>query len=163
MFLKAYNDSDWGNCTNSRRSIIRYITTLGNNLISWCVILQKSVTLLSTEAEYMVITKCSKEVIYLQNIITSLNTVLNLNIPINIPIIMEDNTGAIKLGYNAEFYKRTKYINIKYHYIRELVENNKIRILYINTKEQLADPLTKPITGPTLALWKKKIGLEKYE
>jgi len=48
---------------------------------------------------------------------------------------MEDNIGVIKLGHNVEFYKRTKYINIKYHYIRELVENNKIRILYINIKE----------------------------
>ena len=65
---------------------------------------------------------------------------------------MEDNIGAIKLGHNAEFHKRTKYIDIKYHYIRELVENNKIRILYINTKKQLANPLTKPITGPALTL-----------
>jgi len=83
----------------------------------------------------MVIIKYSKEVIYLQNIITFLNTIFSLNIPINIPIIIEDNIRAIKLGYNAEFYKRTKYINIKYHYIRELVKNNKIKILYINIKE----------------------------
>jgi len=40
--------------------------------------------------------------------------VLGFNIPINIPVIMEDNIGAIKLGYNVEFYKRTKYIDIKY-------------------------------------------------
>ena len=48
---------------------------------------------------------------------------------------MEDNTGVIKLSYNAEFHKRTKHIDIKYHYIRELVKNNKIRIIYINTKD----------------------------
>jgi len=75
---------------------------------------------------------------------------------------MEDNIGAIKLGYNAEFYKRTKYIDIKYYYIKELVENNKIRILYINIKEQLADLLIKLIAGPAFTLWKEKIGLEKY-
>ena len=125
---------------------------MGNNLISWCITLQKSVALLSTKAEYITITECSKEVIYLQNTITFLNTVLSLNIPINILIIMEDNIKAIKLGYNAEFYKRTKYINIKYYYIRELVENNKIKILYINTKEQLANLLTKPIAGPAFTL-----------
>ena len=75
---------------------------------------------------------------------------------------MKDNTGAIKLGHNAKFHKRTKHIDIKYHYIRELVENNKIRILYINTKEQLADPLTKITTGRILSEWREKIGLEKY-
>ena len=55
--------------------------------------------------------------------------------PINIPVIMEDNTGVIKLLDNPEFYKKTKYIDIKYYFIRELVEENKIRLLYINTKE----------------------------
>ena len=64
---------------------------------------------------------------------------------------MEDNTGAIKLSDNPEFYKKTKHIDIKYHFIRELVEENKIRLLYINTKEQLVDPLTKAISGRALA------------
>jgi len=162
LLIKAYSDSDWGNCTDSRRSTTGYITTLGDNIISWCVTLQKSVALSSTEAEYMAITDCSKETIYLQNTITDLNKALKLEIPINIPVIMEDNTGAIKLSHNAEFHKRTKHIDIKYHFIRELVENNKIRIIYINTKNQLADPLTKLITGPRLAAWKDKIGLEIF-
>jgi len=139
------------------------LSTLSNNLISWGVTLQKLVALLSIEAEYMAITECSKETVYLQNIINELNNLLQLKILINIPVILEDNTGAIKLGHNAEFHKRIKHIDIKYHYIRELVKNNNIRILYINTKEQLADPLTKPIAGPILNIWRNKIGLEKYQ
>ena len=71
---------------------------------------------------------------------------------------MEDNQGAIKLGYNAEFYKRTKHIDIKYYYIRELVENNQIGLLYISTKNQLADPQTKLITSPILSIGKKTSG-----
>jgi len=163
LFIKAYSDSDWGNCLDSRRSTTGYLTTLGNNLISWGVTLQKSVALSSTEAEYMALTECSKEVIYLQNTVNELNTALKLDIPINIPVIMEDNQGAIKLGHNAEFHKRTKHIDIKYHYIRELVDGNKLRIIYINTKDQLADPLTKITAGPTLNTWKEKLGLEKYQ
>ena len=163
LIIKAYSDSDWGNCLDRRRLTTGCITTLGNNLISWGVTLQKSVALSSTEAEYMAITECSKETIYLQNIINELNNSLQLKILINIPVILEDNTSAIKLGYNAEFHKRTKYIDIKYYYIRELVENNKIRILYINTKKQLADPLTKSITGSILNIWRNKMGFEKYQ
>ena len=72
--------------------------------------------------------------------------------PINIPVIMEDNTGAIKLLNNPEFYKKTKHINIKYYFIKELVKENKIRLLYINTKEQLVDSLTKVIFGRALAM-----------
>ena len=83
--------------------------------------------------------------------------------PINIPAVMEDNNGAIKLSNNPEFHKRTKHIDIKYQFIRELVESNKIRLIYISTKEQLADPLTKAVSGPALALWRPKVGLEKYQ
>jgi len=163
LIIKAYSDSDWGNCLDSWRLTTGYLTTLGNNLISWGVTLQKSVALSSTEAKYIAITKCNKETVYLQNIINELNNSLQLKIPINIPVILEDNTGAIKLSHNTEFHKRTKHIDIKYYYIRELVENNKIRILYINTKKQLTDPLTKPITGPILNIWRNKIRLEKYQ
>ena len=81
----------------------------------------------------------------------------------DIPVIMEDNTGVIKLNHNAEFHKRTRHIDIKYHFIRELVENNKIRIIHINIKNQLVDLLTKPITGPGLTTWKDKIGLEIFQ
>ena len=65
---------------------------------------------------------------------------------------MEDNTGVIKLLDNPEFHKKTKYINIKYHFIRELMEENKIRLLYINIKEQLVNPFIKVISGRALAM-----------
>ena len=110
----------------------------------------------------MALLKVCKEIIYLQNSLTAINKELQLNIPINIPAIIKDNTGAIKLSDNPKFHKKTKHINIKYHFIKELVKENKIRLLYINTKEQLADPLTKAISGRALAIQRPKIGLEKY-
>ena len=100
----------------------------------------------------MALSEAYKEIIYLQNSLTAINKELQLNIPINIPAIIEDNTGAIKLSNNPEFYKKTKHIDIKYHFIKELVEENKIRLLYINTKEQLANPFTKAISSQALAM-----------
>ena len=82
----------------------------------------------------------------------AINKELQVNVPINIPVIMKDNTKVIKLSDNPEFHKKTKHINIKYHFIREFVKENKIRLLYINTKEQLVDPLTKVISGRTLTM-----------
>jgi hypothetical protein len=65
----------------------------------------------------------------LQNTLKELNKGLNLRIPIKIPAIFEDNNGAIKLSHNPEFHKRSKHIDIKYYFVRELVENNNIRII----------------------------------
>ena len=76
LLLKAYSDSDWGSCLNSRRSTARYITTLGNNLISWWLSVQKSVALSSTEYEYIALTKCCKEIIYQNDSLTSIYNIL---------------------------------------------------------------------------------------
>lgn len=155
--FKGYCDSDWANCLDTRRSTTGYITWLAGNIISWCVQLQKTVALSSTEAEYMAEAEVAKEVKYLQASFKSIATALRLNIPISIPAIMVDNNGAIKLANNPEFHKRTKHIDIRYHFIRELVESEQIRIIYVNTKENLADPLTKSIPTKQLIEWKDKI------
>jgi hypothetical protein len=80
----------------------------------------------------------------LNNIITFINNNLNLNTTNNnIPIILVDNQGSLKLAENPEFHKRTKHIDITYHFIRECINTNKLKVGYIPTKEQLADGFTK--------------------
>ena len=57
------------------------------------------------------------------------------------------------MGENAEFHKRTKHIDIQYHFIRECIENNKIKVGYISTNEMLADGLTKGLNTSKHNLW----------
>ena len=74
LLLKGYSNLDWANCIDSKRSTTGYITTLGgNNIISWCISLQKLVALSSTKAEYIVLLEVCKEIIYLQNSLTAIN------------------------------------------------------------------------------------------
>ena len=75
------------------------------------------------------------------------------------PIILEDNESTLKLVNNPEFYKRTKYIDIIYYYIREKIYNKEIEIFYIPTKEQIANSLTKPITLKPFELFKKQTNI----
>jgi hypothetical protein len=63
--------------------------------------------------------------------------------------LFTDSLLAIDLANNPEHYAKTKHINIQYHFIREHVTNDIIQLSYINTKEQLADMLTKALSGPT--------------
>ena len=141
--LKGYCDSDWGGDINSRKSTSGFIFLYNNNLISWNSSLQKTVALSSCEAEYMALKEATKETIYLNNTITYINNTLQLNKSNNIPIILVDNQGSLKLAENPEFHKRTKHIDIVYHFIRECINNNKLKVGYIPTKEQLADGFTK--------------------
>ena len=89
-----------------------------------------------------------KEAIYLANIFNYINIQLGLGYQPNTPTILVDNESAIKLGQNPEFHKRSKHIDIQYHYIREAIQEGKVKLTYINTKRQLADLLTKNVNAP---------------
>jgi hypothetical protein len=83
------------------------------------------------------------ESIYLNSVIAYINQKLKLFETTNIATILVDNKGSLKLAENPEFHKRTKHIDIQYHFIRECINNNKVKVGYIPTKEQLADGFTK--------------------
>ena len=150
LYIKGYCDSDWAGDINNRKSTTGYIFSLSgdlaiNNPISWNSQLQKSVALSTCEAEYMALKEATKEAIYLSNIFNYINENINLGYTSSIPKILLDNESAIKLGENPEFHKRTKHIDIAYHFIRENIQQNKINVIYIETKKQLADLLTKSL------------------
>ncbi len=81
--------------------------------------------------------------------------------PLKIPIIC-DNRSAVRLSYNPEYHQRTKHILVKYHYTRQKVNEGKNKIKYIPTEDQLADILTKLLTGPKFTKLRYRIGSRKF-
>ena len=74
-------------------------------------------------------------------------------------MILEDNKSAIDLSENPTHHERTKHIDIAYHFIRDTVEQGDVKVVYITSKQQLADMLTKGVTKPLLEWFKETIGL----
>ena len=68
-------------------------------------------------------------------------------------LIYEDNQSAIKLVENPVFHKKSKHVDIKYHFVRELVENRTLEIQYVSTVENVADIFTKPLSFKELLLF----------
>jgi len=141
--LRGYTDADWGGDIISRKSTSGYIFLLNNNIISWLSILQKTVALSSCEAEYMAFKEAIKELIYLNNLVTYFSNFLNMPINNKIPLLLTDSESALKLANNPEFHKRSKHIDITYHFIREAILDKKTDLIYINTKNQLVDGFIK--------------------
>ena len=142
--LIGYTDADWGGDIVGRKSTSGFVYLLNNNIISWNSILQKTVALSSCEAEYMAFKEAIKEAIYLNNLITYFNKLYNNN-NIRIPTLLTDSKSALKLANNPEFHKRSKHIDITYHFIREAILDKKVDLIYVNTKKQLADGFTKAL------------------
>lgn len=154
--IEGYVDSDWGNNEVDRKSTTGYLfRAFENCTISWNSKRQASVAASSTEAEYMALFECVKEAIWLRNLLSSIN--LNMQLPIT---IFEDNNGCISIARNSTNHKRTKHIDIKYHFTREQILQNKVIVKYIPTGEQLADAFTKPLPTAKFLLIRSNIGLQ---
>jgi hypothetical protein len=73
--------------------------------------------------------------------------------------LLIDNKSAIQLSKNPVFHDRSKHIDIKYHHIRECVQDGRINVDYVRTSEQLADILTKALPRPRFQELRKKLGI----
>ena len=73
-------------------------------------------------------------------------------------ILYCDNTSAVNISKNLVMHVKTKHIAIKYHYVKELVEDKQVKMEYIHTKEQIADIFTKPLPKDTYEYIRGKLG-----
>jgi hypothetical protein len=120
--------------------------------VSWASKLQPTVALSSTESEYIAVSAAVQEAIFLRRLLD------DLGFPQRSPtVIYEDNQGCLYLSENSGVQQRTKHIDIRYHFIREHVESEEIKLEYIRTDEQLADLLTKPLSRQRVVVLSKKL------
>ena len=77
------------------------------------------------------------------------------------PVILYcNNTSAVNISKNLVMHAKTKHIAIKYHYVRELVEDKEVKMEYIHTKEQIANIFTKPFTKDAYEYLRSKLGVK---
>jgi hypothetical protein len=127
---------------------------MGDGAVTWSSKKQAIVALSSTEAEYVAQTHAAKELIWLRTIIGELNS------PFENPTTLHcDNQGAIALAKDNKFHARTKHIDIRYHFIREAVEDGSINMQYIPTNENIADIFTKPLAKAKFERFVQMLGL----
>jgi transposase InsO family protein len=119
------------------KSTLAYMISVNNNVIGWASTKSKVPSLSSTESEYYALTLTTQEVLYTRAVI---HEILNVQIA---PIISIDNRAAIEIASNIRHFKRTKHINIKFHFIKFYVDNKTISIKWIPTNKNVADFLTK--------------------
>lgn len=134
----GHSDADFAGHP-SRKSTTGSLWMFAGSPITWASKLQRTVSTSTTEAEYLALLYNAKEAIWIAELLyqigyTSKAECLN---------IYCDNKAAIELSKNPVFHAKTKHIDVAAHFVRELVEDNRITIKYVNTKAQLADCLTK--------------------
>ena len=130
--LEGYVDSDWEGSAINRKST--------SGMISWFSRKQSYVALSTVEVEYVRACSASCEAVLLRKLLSD-----SFDLQLDDTCIHCDNQSCVKFLKNPVFHEKSKHIQIKYHYIRDMVQWGAVKLRYVVTKEQIADVLTKPL------------------
>ena len=134
-------DSDFASRATDRRSVSGGVVMCAGACVSFFSRTQKSVTLSSTEAEYVAMAEGFKEAIFLRYIWSFIFP----DRDVGCTTIFEDNVGALHLANNPTTTPNSKHIDIRHHFLRERVANGEFRVVHVRSDLQHAGFLTKPL------------------
>ncbi|GJR42800.1 hypothetical protein Tco_1310903 [Tanacetum coccineum] len=135
--LTAYADAVHAGCQDTRRSTSGCMQLLGDRLVSWSSKRQKSAAISSMKAEYIAMSGCCAQILWMRSQLT------DYGLGFNKILMYCDNKSAIALCCNNVQHSRSKHIDIRFHFIKEQVENGVVELYFVNTEYQLADIFTK--------------------
>ena len=152
--ISGYTDAD-GMSNEDRHAISGYAFLIDGGAVSWSSKRQSIVTLSTAEAEYVAATHAAKEAVWLREFISEIYK------PQDPMTLYSDSQSAIALARNEQFHARTKHIDIRFHFIRYIIEAGKIVIDYCPTEDMVADTFTKALPSAKAKHFATSLGLRK--
>ncbi|GJW28235.1 retrovirus-related pol polyprotein from transposon TNT 1-94 [Tanacetum coccineum] len=150
-YRKAH--ADHASCQDTRKSTSGSMQLLGDRLGSWSSKKQKSTAISSTEAEYIALSGCCAQILWMRSQLTDYDLGFN-----KIPLYY-NNKSDIALCFNNVQHSRSKHIDIRYHFIKEQVKNEVVKVYFVRTEYQLADIFIKALGRERLEFLIKKHGM----
>ena len=151
--LTGYTDADMAGDVDSRKSTSGYLITFAGGAVSWQSRLQKCVALSTTEAEFIAATEACKELLWMKKFLNELSFHQEKY------ELFCDSQSAIHLGKNSSFHSRSKHIDVRYHWIRDVLEKKLLQLEKIHTDENGSDMLTKTLPKEKLEYCRQAAGL----
>jgi hypothetical protein len=136
--LCCYADASWAPSPDTRRSVSGYAILFSGASIQWRSHLQSVVALSSTEAEYISAAEAAREIVTLRRFLSELGYIPHSPTPIFV-----DNTACVQLAKDWDAHHRTKHVDIRYHFIRQAVDEKALTVHHVPRTEQPADIMTK--------------------
>src|SRR5210317_1055697 len=158
FWIEAYSDSDYATDTETRKSVTGFIIYFCGVPVSWCSRSQRSVTLSSSEAEYIALSETAKEIVFLYQLVIEMG--LEVKLPITVRV---DNIGAMFMAENIAVSGKTKHVQIRYRFVNDLIEEGFLEVVFVGTLDNDADLFTKNVKGDLYEEHSKKIVHEMDE
>jgi hypothetical protein len=152
--LKVYIDIDWARNVDDRNSTSGQDLFIGKRLVSWTSKKKKYISQSIEEAKYLVAEVNHSNILWIKQLLKGMKEEIT-----KLVVIFYDNISAINISKNPIMHSKNKHISIKYHYLRELVQDKQVRLEYMNTKEHIADIFTKVLRKSTHEYLSGKMGV----
>ena len=150
----TYTDADHGGNPDNGRSTGGYLVRIGTGAVSWSSKLQSLVALSTTEAEYVAAVEAGKEMVWLRQFLGE------LGYPQHAPSVLRmDNQSAISVAKNPEHHGRMKHLDLRWYWLRDVVDQGLIEPSFIPTDDMAADILTKPLLRLQVEKCRRLMGL----
>jgi len=151
----SYSDADHGGSKDSGRSTGGYLVKVGTGAVSWSSKLQPVVALSTTEAEYIAAVEAGKEIVWMCNILSKFGYAIT-----SPSTLWINNQSAINVAKNPEHHGRMKHMDLRYYWLRDMVEGGLITPKHVRTEHMAADILTKPLPRAKVKICRELMGLE---
>jgi hypothetical protein len=158
LSLEGYTDADWAGDPDERKSTSGYAFLLNGGAITWYSKKQTCVALSTMEAEYVACSTAVQEAVWLKRFIEHLGFASDSGSPV---MIHCDSQAALAYTKDPKYHSKTKHIDIRYHYVRDMIAKNEVTVQYIPTGQMLADPFTKPLARDVFSRHVRDLGLKR--
>ena len=152
--FQTYSDADHGGNSDNGKSTGGYLVKLGTGAVSWSSKLQSMVALSTTEAEYISAVEAAKEILWIRQFMGELGYP-----PSSSSILLMDNQSAISVSKNPEHHGRMKHLDLRWYWLRDVVESGIVKPVFVPTEDMAADILTKSLMRPYVEKCRKLMGL----
>ncbi|GAA0147369.1 transmembrane signal receptor [Lithospermum erythrorhizon] len=156
--LMVYTDSDYVGDLDDKKSTSGYVVLLNSGAVAWCSKKQPIVTLSTTEAEFVAATVCACQAIWMKRILNELVKQEDSCI-----VIRCDHSSSIKLSKNHVIHERCKHIDVRFHFLRNLVKEGTILLTYCSSTNQIADVMTKALKIKAFVKLRTELGMVSIE
>lgn len=154
LIIQTFTGADWKRNVNDRKITSGETFYLGGCLVSWLRKKKTSISLSTTEAEYIVVTTSCTQVLWMKQTLQDIQVQFSEPIP-----IFYEHNSAINISKNHVMHSKTKDILIKYNFVREKVTQKNIKLEYVGTKKQITYIFTKPLPRESFQYLYQKLGI----
>ena len=152
--LIAFSDSDYAGDIEDRKSTSGYVFLLSSGAVAWSSKKQPIVTLSTTEAEFVAASSCACQSVWMRGILEQLGHEQS-----KCTDMFCDNTSTIKLSKNPVMHGRSKHIDIRFHFLRDLTKTGIVKLEQCSSADQLADIMTKPLKLEVFTMLRELLGV----